>query len=649
MNPKNLFLRKFGTDPADAEGHGTGLKKSLGALDLTLLGIGAIIGAGLFSSIKEMIVGRFDASGAVVMLGAGPAVMLSFVLTAIACGFAALCYAEISAMVPASGSAYSYSYAAFGELIAWIIGWDLIIEYAIGNVYVAQSWGDYFQSFLLGVNEHWTLPIWLTKDLQTAAAAVHGALQVVSDAAATAAAKVDAQATLALWHSAPRLGSFVLSVNLPAFTITVALTVLLWIGVRESARANAIMVFLKLGLVVTFIALGTWTLIRGGENHWHPFAPNGVKGIWQGAALGFFSYIGFDAVSTAGEETRNPQKDLPRGLIGSLLICTVLYVLVAAVLTGVVRYSDFSSNDPLAYAMKVMGYGNIATLFAFGAMVAMTAVLLVFQFGQTRIFMVMSRDGLLPPVFSRIHPKFQTPHVSTWVTGLLVACLCSILTPDQAIGLTNIGTLFAFILVSIGVIVLRRRHPDTPRPFKVPLYPLTPILSALACLGLICGLEHSNWIRLLIWLQLGFVVYAWYGVKHSRLRRKESGGAPVLSAPLGVAFVGWALVAAALYLDVRIVVDGTPKVEGDVLRTELFTAFYGLRTLALEVIGLGLLLGLPWSRIGYWLLPPIVLVLSGVVGRTESWNFVGACAAVFVLLGVVLTRPSAREWLAAPR
>jgi len=642
MNPNSLFLRKFTTEPAEAEGHGTGLKRSLGALDLTLLGIGAIIGAGLFSSIKEMIVGRFDAHGAVVMLGAGPAVMVSFALTALACGFAALCYAEISAMCPASGSAYSYSYAAFGELVAWIIGWDLIVEYAIGNVYVAQSWGDYFQSFLLGVNEQWSLPVWLTKDLQSAAAAVSGAAHVLGDAAASAAAQADAQATLDRWASAPRLGDWVVSVNLPAFGITLLLTILLWIGVRESARANAIMVFLKLGLVLTFIALGTWTLVRGGENHWHPFAPNGMKGIWQGAALGFFSYIGFDAVSTAGEETRNPQKDLPRGLLWSLLICTVLYVLVAAVLTGVVRYSDFSTNDPLAFAMKVMGYGNIATLFAFGAMVAMTAVLLVFQFGQTRIFMVMSRDGLLPPVFCRIHPKHQTPHVSTWVTGMLVAVLCSVLTPDQAIGLTNIGTLFAFILVSIGVIVLRKRNPDAPRPFKVPLYPLTPILSALACLALILGLEHSNWIRLLVWLQLGFVVYAWYGFKNSRLRR-ESSAAPLPRAPVLIQVVGWALVAAALWLDVEIVRVGTPVVPDSVLKTELFTGFYGVRAVALEIAGLALILGRPWARTWYVVVLPLILVTSGWLDPAQTWNFVMWCALVAGVFGVAILKAKAWE------
>jgi APA family basic amino acid/polyamine antiporter len=344
------------------------------------------------------------------------------------------------------------------------------------------------------------LPLWLTKDFQSAAA-----LATSNPESASAF---------------PHLFGHAVAFNLPAFAITLLLTVLLWIGVKESARANAIMVVLKLALVATFIGVGTWTILRRHETHWTPFAPNGFKGIWQGAALGFFSYIGFDAVSTAGEECRQPQRDLPRGLIGSLLICTVLYVLTGIVLTGVVPWADLKSNDPLAFAMTRMGFENFATLFAFGAMVAMTAVLLVFQYGQTRIFMVMSRDGLLPPVFSRIHPRFRTPHVSTWVTGIVVALGCSVLTPDQAIGLTNIGTLFAFILVSIGVIVLRRRHPNQPRPFKVPLYPVTPILSALACLGLILGLERSNWLRLLIWLVIGLIVYALYGYRHSKLRNR---------------------------------------------------------------------------------------------------------------------------------
>jgi len=281
---------------------------------------------------------------------------------------------------------------------------------------------------------------------------------------------------------------------------------------------------LKLGLVGIFIVLGFRTLLHKGETHWHPFAPNGVKGIWQGAALGFFSYIGFDAVSTAGEECKNPQRDLPRGLIASLIVCTILYILTAAALTGVVPMGDMTSNDPLAKAMQIMGYTSFATVFGFGAVVAMTAVLLVFQLGQTRIFMVMARDGLLPRVFARVHPRFRTPHVSTWLTGIVVALLCSILTPDQAIGLTNIGTLFAFILVSLGVIVLRMRYPNRERPFRVPLYPVTPIVSALACLALICGLELSNWLRLVIWLAIGLVVYFSYGYRNSVLRLRGSPG-----------------------------------------------------------------------------------------------------------------------------
>ncbi len=509
--PRTLFLRKSGKDADTGEHSGSGLKRSLSALDLTLLGIGAIIGAGLFSSIQDMIAGRYAPDGTTLMMsGAGPAVVLSFVLTALACGFAALCYAEISSMVPASGSAYSYSYAAFGEIIAWIIGWDLIIEYAIGNVYVAQSWADYFQSFLGGLF-HWQMPLWMTKDIQTATAM---------------AAKPE------FADAFPTIAGHVVSVNLPAFAITILLTLLLFIGIKESARANALMVVLKLGLVSIFIALGFYTIFQRGENHWFSdgesrwksFAPNGFSGIWHGAALGFFSYIGFDAISTAGEECKNPQRDLPRGLIWSLLICTVLYVLTAAALTGVVPMKSMHGNDPLAEAMKSMGYGNFATLFAFGAVIAMTAVLLVFQLGQTRIFMVMARDGLLPKVFSRIHPRFRTPHISTWITGLVVASACSVMTPDQAIGLTNIGTLFAFILVALGVIVLRVREPDRPRPFKVPLYPYVPVLAILACLGLILGLEASNWWRLLIWLVIGMVVYFSYGYRNSVLRRRAPGG-----------------------------------------------------------------------------------------------------------------------------
>lgn len=490
----NIFRRKSVSQVIPEEGHG-GLKRSLGAIDLTMLGIGAIIGAGLFSSIADMTAGTAHPDGTIRTLGAGPAVMISYLLTAVACGFAALCYAEIAAMVPISGSAYSYSYVAFGEVVAWIIGWDLIIEYAIGNIYVAQKWGTYFETFLRGMF-HIELPPWLANDIQTGAA------------------MVEAKPELA--NQFPSIWGHVISINLPAFAITMILAMLLYIGVKESARANAAMVVLKLLLVAAFIAIGFYHV---DTKNWTPFAPNGNTGIWHGAALGFFSYIGFDAVSTAGEETRNPQRNIPRGMIWSLIICTVLYVLTAAVLTGILSMGEIKahSGDPMAFVFEKIGMPGASTAFAFGAVVAMAAVLLVFQLGQTRIFMVMARDGLLPKMFSKIHPKHHTPHISTWVTGFFVALMCSVLTPDQAIGLCNIGTLFAFVLVSIGVIALRMREPDRPRPFKVPFYPLTPIISALACLGLIIGLEISNWLRFIVWLAIGLVVYFMYGYRRSVL------------------------------------------------------------------------------------------------------------------------------------
>jgi APA family basic amino acid/polyamine antiporter len=513
----DLFRRKSLADAvAESEHPTTGLKRTLSAFDLTMLGIGAIIGAGLFSSIKNMIAGAPLDSGSVdsaVLGGAGPAVMISFLLTAIACGFAALCYGEIAAMVPISGSAYSYSYVAFGEVIAWIIGWDLIIEYAIGNIYVAHSWGDYLLSFLHGFNVD--LPVWLTKDFQTPNDAVAKAHQILAGAATGSEARSDAITTIATWADAPRIGNTILSVNLPAAFITMVLTVLLVRGVKESARTNAVIVGLKLLLVLVFIGIG-FTHVE--QKNWHPFMPHGFTGVWQGAALGFFAYIGFDAVSTAGEEAKNPQRDLPRGMIWSLVICTVLYVATAAALTGMMPWQELKGSDPLAEALTYIGFTNASAMLSLGAVIAMTAVLLVFQLGQTRIFYVMARDGLLPKVFSKVHPKFRTPHVNTWVTGIFVAVMCSLLTDDQALRLCNIGTLFAFLLVSVGVIVLRVRDPGQKRPFRVPGYPVTPVISALACLALMLGLGASAWIRFGIWLLIGFVIYAMYGYRRSRQR-----------------------------------------------------------------------------------------------------------------------------------
>ncbi len=491
-----LMRRKLTGDVlADMERPENALKRSLGAFDLAMLGVGAVIGAGIFSSIGDMVAGNQQT------LGAGPAVVISFLLTALTCGLAALCYAEIAAMVPTAGSAYTYSYLAFGELIAWIIGWDLIMEYAIGNIYLAHSWGEYLGSLtraLWGVD----FPAWLRMDLQTANAAA------MSDELRTALA------------DAPRLAGYALAFNLPAFLVTMLLTVLLVIGVRESARANAGMVVFKVALVLVFIGVGA-SAVRA-EN-WVPFAPNGFPGIWSAAAMGFFSYIGFDAVSTAAEETRDPQRNLPRGMIWSLALCTVLYIATAFVFTGILPVDKVTGQDPLAEALRVAGFTKTAAWVALGAVVAMTAVLLVFQLGQARIFLVMARDGLLPKAFAKVHPRFRTPYIGTILTGLFVAFGATVITPSQAIHLCNIGTLFAFVLVSIGVIALRIREPDRVRPFKVPGYPVTPLLSAGACIWLMFGLERSNWTRLGVWLLVGLLVYFGYGMRNSVLARRSAG------------------------------------------------------------------------------------------------------------------------------
>ena len=479
-----LFRRKSATAAlAEVEASGAGLRRSLGATDLALLGIGAIVGAGIFSSTGQMAAGSADHPGA------GPALIVSYLLTAIACGFSALCYAEIAAMVPVAGSAYTFAYVALGELVAWIIGWDLVIEYAVGNIYVAQSWADYFRSFLrgtLGVD----FPAWMAVDIQTAAATPEIAAQ------------------------APHLGDWVIAFNLPAALITLLLTGLLVLGIRESARANALLVAFKVLLVLVFVGAGA--AFVEAENY-VPFAPNGWRGIWAGASLAFFSYIGFDAVSTAAEETRDPQRNLPRGIIASLIVCTILYVATAAVMTGLVPATELDTGDPLAHALRGAGLEGLSVLMAFGAVVAVTAVLLVFQLGQTRIFMAMARDGLLPKAFGRVHPRLRTPVWGTVVTGLFVAAAPSFVTPSQALELTSIGTLFAFLVVAAGLIALRIREPNRPRPFRCPGYPLVPLLAMASCLGLMLGLPAMNWLRFGVWLLVGFVLYWLYGRRKSRL------------------------------------------------------------------------------------------------------------------------------------
>jgi APA family basic amino acid/polyamine antiporter len=488
VNLAALLRRK----PADAvvlPDDGRGLRRSLGAFDLTLMGVGAIVGAGIFSSVGDI------AAGGAGHPGAGPALVLSFVLTALTCGLCALCYGEIAAMVPVAGSAYTYAYVALGEVFAWIIGWDLIIEYAVGNIYVAQSWASYLRSFLSGAFGV-DFPAWMATDLQT----------VAKDPALRAIAPV---------LETP-FGALHVGFNLPAALIVAILTVVLVRGVRESARLNAALVVLKLVLVVGFVALGA---VYVQPANWHPFAPNGARGVWAGASIAFFSYIGFDAVSTLGEETRDPQRDLPRGMMWSLALCAILYVAVGIVMTGLVPAAQLATGDPLAVALRAAGQEGAATVMSLGAIIAMTAVLLVFQVGQPRILYAMSRDGLLPPAFGRVHDRFRTPALGTILTGVFVGLAPTFLTQDQALELTNIGTLFAFLVVAVGVIVLRVREPDRVRPFRCPGYPVTPVLAALSCVGLIAGLPSANWWRFAVWLAVGLVIYVLYGAKRSRLAR----------------------------------------------------------------------------------------------------------------------------------
>lgn len=513
------------------------LNRVLGPVQLTLFGIGAIIGAGIFATIGTA------AAGDAFRPGAGPALMLSFVITAIVCGFTALCYAEFASLVPIAGSAYTYSYATLGELIAWVIGWDLIIEYAVGNIAVAISWANYFKTFMRGFDI--IIPDWISMDYRTAARIV------------------DAAGVQTVFRDAPHIFGVPIIFNLIAVCIVALISLVLIWGIRESARFNAVMVGIKIVVLTFFIVVGTYWIK---PENWTPFAPNGWHGISAGAAIVFFAYIGFDAVSTAAEETRNPKRDLPIGIIASLIICTIFYVVVAAVFTGLISYPELQATlateqaEPLTLALAHASpnLGWAVGIVAFGSVIAHTAVLFIFQLGQPRIFFSMSRDGLLPPLFRRVHPRFRTPHVATLITGVFVASFAAIASIDEMVDLTNIGTLFAFILVSAGIIVLRRRDPDRPRPFRVPggwpwalgLYALLalilawvpmgmalrigvlaaaallfflarniifPVLGILSCLYLIYYLPPTSWLRFAAWMNIGFVIYAGYGVLHSRL------------------------------------------------------------------------------------------------------------------------------------
>src|SRR5881398_2032313 len=494
------------------------MKRVLGPFALTCIGIGAIIGTGIFALAGTAAAGeqlqaslwktpilnfiQSWATNAPLVFGrpgAGPAVMLSFVVAAVACGFAALCYAELASMIPVSGSAYTYSYATLGEIIAWVIGWDLILEYAVGNMAVAVGWSGYFVR-LFGSLFGLKFPVWLVNDYDTAKGIVAQGGEALANFSSS---------------TIPTIAGYPIAVDLTALLIVAAVTALLIYGIRESSRTNNTIVIIKLAVVVFVISFGAFMIH---PTNWHPFVPTGIGGVMSGAAIVFFAFIGFDAVSTTAEETKNPQRDMPIGIIASLIICTLLYVLMAAVITGARKYTTYF-GDPAAVATAFAGRAWAQALISAGALAGITSVLLVFQLGQPRIFMAMARDGLLPQYFARIHPRFRTPHITTIWTGVVVGVVAMVTNIGELADLTNIGTLFAFILVCIGVNVLRRVAPERPRPFRAPFVPIFPILGVLMCLALMLSLPVMTWIRFVVWLAIGLVIYFLYSVRHSKLRR----------------------------------------------------------------------------------------------------------------------------------
>lgn len=483
MADTSYMARKSVADiVASAESGEHHLSKSLGALSITAMGIGAIIGAGIFVL-----------TGTAAAHYAGPSIILSFVLGGIACAFVGLCYSELAAMLPVCGSSYTYTYATLGELFAWVIGWDLILEYAMGAATVAVGWSGYIVSLLhnVGINIPPTM------------AAAPGTTVTLADGSTVAGV-----------------------VNLPAIFIIAVLTIMLVLGTKESARLNNIMVAIKLTVVLAFIVIGAFFVHPA---NWHPFIPQntgefgnfGASGILRGSAVVFFAFIGFDAVSTAAQEARKPQIDMPIGILGSLVICTVLYIAVAGVLTGLVPYAELNVPDPIAKGVDVIGVTWFSVLIKIGALTGLTTVILVLLYGQSRIFFTMSQDGLLPHLFARVHPRLQTPHLSQTMIGAIVAIVAAF-TPIDVLGeMVSIGTLFAFILVCGAVIYLRRSDAGALRPFRAPGVPVVPVLGVLFCLLLMVGLPLVTWLRLFVWLVIGLIIYGAYGRNHSRLRHPE--------------------------------------------------------------------------------------------------------------------------------
>ena len=560
----DIILKDAAEGMGDGHGGG-GLKRILGVRDLTFFGVAAVIGAGVFSSI-----GKASYDG-------GPGVIYLYIFTAIACGFAALCYAEFASTVPVSGSAYTYSYVAFGEIFAWIIGWDLLMEYAIGNIAVAISWSDYFTNLMDKAGMH--VANWLSMDHSTA----HSSFTAVTDMLThgqtleQVAANPDNAAILSgydAWTHAPVLGGLHLIMDLPAFCIVALITAVVFVGIKESRAMSNIMVIIKLCVIFLVIVLGAYYVH---PDNWSPFTPNGFSGVLKGVSAVFFAYIGFDAISTTAEECKDPQRDLPRGMIYSLIICTVLYVLLALVLTGMISYKQLNVGDPLALVFEARGLHFIAGIVAVSAIIATASVLLVFQMGQPRIWMSMSRDGLLPKIFSKLHPKFKTPSFSTILTGILVAIPALFLNLSLVLSLTSIGTLFAFVLVCGGILVLDKMPNKPEGKFRVPFvngkfiypamfvvalalvlyyfpgyfqdlaehreswpmilfwlvaaivavftflrnYSLIPVLGLVSCFYLMAQETHLVWIRFVAWLVIGLVIYFFYSYANSKLSPKN--------------------------------------------------------------------------------------------------------------------------------
>ena len=497
----NNLLSKKSTDELIATSKKSELKKTLNVFDLIVLGIGAVVGTGIFTIIGSAIQGGPEG------VGAGPAIIVSMVLAVIACVFSALCYSEIAAMIPVAGSAYTYTYATMGEFMAWMVGWILMLEYAIGNITVASAWTGYFAQFLKGFKHILpdfvtNFPMWLRNDYRYMFSYCdkfgldpHSQMPYIFD-------------------------KIPVAINLPAIFIVLVLTMLLIKGVKESTRVASIMVGINMFMIISFIIVGSFYVK---PENWTPFAPNGFEGIFMGAFIIFFAYIGFDAISTTAEETENPQRDLPIAILGTLVFCTVLYVLVALVLTGTVPLHHIDTQAPIAHAMRMIGKDWFAGLLSIGALCALTSVLLIYQLGTTRILYAMSRDRFLPKSLRLIHKKYRTPHVLTWISGIVVIVCALFMDLSVSAELCNFGTFTSFIIICIAVLILRKTDPDRPRPFKVPFSPLFPILGIITCGGLmVYSMKYLTTSSLYfpLWLLIGVVIYAAYGYKQKRLEDK---------------------------------------------------------------------------------------------------------------------------------